>query len=172
VILAALVWLIAPGAKDARIFGNPSHGPSDARGNTAKNLSAQAPETNDFDKLRKLATDGDPNAQFDMGARYATGEDVKQDYAESVRWFTLAAEQGHVIAQATLGAYYWAGRGIPQDLGKAYFWSLLAQAGGDEASKYRVSVLASRMPHSQVAAVQLQANDWLKAHQLSNGTSE
>jgi hypothetical protein len=172
VILAALVWLIAPGAKDARIFGNPSHGPSDARGNTAKNLSAQAPETNDFDKLRKLATDGDPNAQFDMGARYATGEDVKQDYAESVRWFTLAAEQGHVIAQATLGAYYWAGRGIPQDLGKAYFWSLLAQAGGDEASRYRVSVLASRMPHSQVAAVQLQANDWLKAHQLSNGTSK
>jgi hypothetical protein len=115
--------------------------------------------------MRKLAEQGDPAAQFSMGARYATGEDVAQDYAEAVRWFSMAAEQGHVVSQATLGAYYWAGRGVPQDLVKAYFWSVLAQAGGDEASKYRVSVLASRMTHAQIAAAQQQANDWIKEHQ-------
>lgn len=115
--------------------------------------------------LRKLAEKGDPAAQFSMGAHYATGDDVPQDYAEAVRWFSMAAEQGHVVSQATLGAYYWAGRGVPQDLVKAYFWSVLAQAGGDEASKYRVSVLASRMTHAQVAAAEQQANDWIKEHQ-------
>jgi len=73
-----------------------------------------------------------------------------------------------VVAQATLGAYYWAGRGVPQDLSKAYFWSILAQAGGDEASKYRVAVLASRMSHGQVVAAQEQANDWIKRHQLTS----
>ncbi len=92
-----------------------------------------------------MAEQGDPAAQFSLGARYATGEEVKQDYTEAVRWFTKAAEQGHILAQATLGAYYWAGRGVPQDLTKAYYWSVLAQAGGDQASKYRVAVLASRM---------------------------
>jgi hypothetical protein len=100
-----------------------------------------------------------------MGARFATGEEVPQDYAEAVRWFSLAAEQGHVVSQATLGAYYWAGRGVPLDLGKAYFWSVLAQAGGDAASKVRVSVLASRMTRAQIATAQQQANDWIKEHQ-------
>jgi len=71
------------------------------------------------------------------------------------------AMKGHILAQATLGAYYWAGRGVPQDLTKAYYWSVLAQAGGDQASKYRVAVLASRMSRSQVLAAQQQANDWL-----------
>ena len=71
------------------------------------------------------------------------------------------------MSQATLGAYYWAGRGVPQDLTKAYFWSILAQAGGDQASKYRVAVLASRMSRSQVLAAQQQANDWLRNHQTA-----
>ncbi len=130
-----------------------------------KPVTSPAVNTNDLRGLQKLAADGDPTAEFDLGARYATGEDVKQDYFQAVRWFTAAAEQGHVIAQATLGAYYWAGRGIPQDLSKAYFWSILAQAGGDEASKYRVAVLASRMNREQIIVAQQQADDWIKTHQ-------
>jgi len=121
--------------------------------------------------LRRLARQGDSAAQFALGARYATGENVKQDYSEAIRWFAMAAEQGHVVAQATLGAYYWAGRGVSPDLNKAYFWSLLAQAGGDEASRYRVAVLASRMTHAQIVAAQQQANDWLKQHQVSGSNS-
>jgi TPR repeat protein len=115
--------------------------------------------------MRKLAAQGDPAAQFSVGAHYATGEDVPQDYTEAVRWFSMAAEQGHVVSQATLGAYCWAGRGVPQDLVKAYFWSVLAQAGGDEASKYRVAVLASRMNRAQITDAQQLANDWIKEHQ-------
>ncbi len=120
--------------------------------------------------LRKLAEQGDPAAQFALGARYATGEDVKQDYSEAVRWFSLAADQGHILAQATLGAYYWAGRGVPPDMSKAYFWSALAQAGGDQASKYRVAVLTSRMSRAEILAAQQQANDWLRSHQMAGNT--
>jgi TPR repeat protein len=108
---------------------------------------------------------GDPVAQFALGARYAQGDEVKQDYAEAVRWFEKAANQGHVVAQATLGAYYWAGRGVPEDLTKAYFWSVLARAGGDEASKYRVAALTSRMTRLQVAQAQQLADEWLRQHQ-------
>jgi hypothetical protein len=172
ILIGALILLIVARARNPNFFRNLSHLQSDARDRRSKTASAPVPEATDFDALLKLANEGDPNAQFILGARYATGEDVKQDYSESVRWFTLAAEQGHVIAQATLGAYYFAGRGIPQDLSQAYFWSIIAAAGGDEASKYRVAALASRMPHSQIAAVQLQANDWLKAHQGAGKSAE
>ena len=157
----ALLWLIAPWVSStkrssARI---PAHAqPTPTALPKSSNLPANV---SDLASLRKVAEQGDPAAQFSLGARYATGEEVKQDYTEAVRWFTLAAEQGHILAQATLGAYYWAGRGVPQDLTKAYYWSVLAQAGGDQASKYRVAVLASRMSRSQVLAAQQQANEWL-----------
>jgi putative methionine-R-sulfoxide reductase with GAF domain len=155
-------------------------GGSSQRSSQKQSRPYQRPSTNsvtsladatDLGALRKLAEEGDPAAQFALGARYATGEEVSQNYSEAVRWFSKAGEQGHVVAQATLGAYYWAGRGVPQDLGKAYFWSILAQAGGDEASKYRVAVLASRMSHAQVVAAQQQANDWIKRHQLASSTT-
>jgi putative methionine-R-sulfoxide reductase with GAF domain len=127
------------------------------------------PDSTSLEGLRHLAKQGDAAAQFALGAHYATGEEVQQDYAEAVRWFTMAAQRGHVVAQATLGAYYWAGRGVPQDLTKAYFWSILAQAGGDQASKYRVAVLTSRMSRSQVVAAQEDANQWLQQHQVTLG---
>ncbi len=166
-VAAALAWLITLGASHKSL----QKGSPPSQQNSLAKPQGSISSTTDFEKLRKLADAGDPNAQFDLGARYATGEDVKQDYGESVRWFTMAAEQGHVIAQATLGAYYWAGRGIPQNLEKAYFWSAIAQNGGDEASRFRVTVLASRMPHSQVVTAQQQADDWLKKHKVSGNAS-
>jgi hypothetical protein len=118
--------------------------------------------------MRKLAEQGDPAAQFAMGAHYVTGEDVAQDYPAAVRWFSLAADRGHVTAQSTLGAYYGVGRGVPLDYSKAYFWSVLAQAGGDEASKYRIPWLVSHLSRAQIVAIQQQANEWLKEHQMAS----
>jgi len=162
-VLLAIFWLFSP--RDfARIAESASLSRAPAKPLSSPPVLAAA-AAGGAEGARKLAEQGDPTAQFAMGARYATGEDVPQDYAEAVRWFSMAAEQGHVVSQATLGAYYWAGRGVPQNLVKAYFWSVLAQAGGDEASKYRVSVLASRMTRAQIASAQQQANDWIKEHQ-------
>jgi hypothetical protein len=159
----ALLWLIAPWVSSTmRSSGRTtSHAQLPPAAAALPKTASLPASVNDLASLRKVAEQGDPAAQFSLGARYATGEEVKQDYTEAVRWFTLAAEQGHILAQATLGAYYWAGRGVPQDLTKAYYWSVLAQAGGDQASKYRVAVLASRMSRSEVVAAQQQANDWL-----------
>ena len=37
---------------------------------------------------------------------YDLGEDMSEDDAEAVRWFRMAAEQGHVDAQFNLGIMY------------------------------------------------------------------
>ncbi len=163
-----MLWVIAPSVSN-RIRQPRRTSPQiqESPAPISKPLISLPVDVNDLAGLRRSAQGGDPAAQFALGARYATGEEVRQDYTEAVRWFTLAAERGHIIAQATLGAYYWAGRGVPQDLTKAYFWSVLAQAGGDQASKYRVAVLNSRMTRSQVLTAQEQANDWLRNHQMA-----
>jgi putative methionine-R-sulfoxide reductase with GAF domain len=170
-VVFAASWLISP--RDfTKFIGITSASTSPPTAKIPPSPPAPAvAATGGLESIRKLAEQGDSAAQFSMGARYATGEDVPQDYAEAVHWFSMAAEQGHVVSQATLGAYYWAGRGVAQDPVKAYFWSVLAQAGGDEASKYRVSVLASRMTHAQIAGAQQQANDWIKEHQAVSQNS-
>jgi hypothetical protein len=114
--------------------------------------------------LRKLADQGDAEAQFQMGVRYHNGENVPQDDAQAMQWFLRSAEQGHVDAQSHLGAYYWAGRGVPENLSQAYLWSEIALAGGDENSKSRLQGLASQMTRAQVAAASQQAEAWLRQH--------
>lgn len=114
--------------------------------------------------LRKLADHGDAEAQWQMGVRYHSGEDVPQDDVQAVQWFERAAEQGNVAAQGALGAYYWRGRGVPEDLSKAYFWSAIALAGGDQDSKVRLEGLALRMTRAQVYAARQQAEVWIRSH--------
>jgi putative methionine-R-sulfoxide reductase with GAF domain len=163
-LIAAIVLIVlAIGASVTLLIRGHNNTPAVAV--TAVQPEAPPAKPATLSDLRRFADLGDPVAQFAMGARYAQGDEVKQDYAEAVRWFAKAANQGHVVAQATLGAYYWAGRGVPEDLTKAYFWSVLARAGGDEASKYRVAALSSRMTHLQVTQAQQQADEWLRQHQ-------
>jgi GAF domain/Sel1 repeat len=142
----------------------PTHSDVQVATQQANGFPAAPAGENDFAQIRKLAEQGDPAAQFALGARYATGDDVQQDYSQAVRWFSKAAEQGHVLSQATLGAYYWAGRGVPIDLNRAYFWSILAQLGGDQASEYRINILNSRLPSTQILSIKQEANVWLTRH--------
>jgi len=115
-------------------------------------------------ELRKLADQGNADAQWQMGVRYHDGEGVPQDDTQAVQWFQLAAEQGNVAAQGALGAYYWRGRGVPEDLSKAYFWSAIAMAQGDEISKSRLEGLASQMTQEQVADARQRVEDWIHTH--------
>jgi putative methionine-R-sulfoxide reductase with GAF domain len=117
-----------------------------------------------LDEVRKRAELGDPYEQVALATRYATGEEMPQDYAMAVHWFLKAAEQGHVGAQDTLGAYYWLGHGAPKDVTKAYFWSVLARAAGKDASKVRVAFMTSQLTRAQAQAIQREANDFLKLH--------
>ncbi len=128
----------------------------------AASASADAPDS--LYELRQRAQAGDAEAEFEMGARYASGEDVAQDYAQAVKWFTLAADRGQVLAAATLGAYYGAGRGVPQDDVSAYMWSAIAKQGGDEASKYRLTILRARMTIPQISEAEQRAAAWRQTH--------
>jgi GAF domain-containing protein len=177
-LFAAAVVLVVVAALFLRRIGIlPGSSPGGSQTQIASPADTPKPEPQapgpeaDLDRLRKSAEQGDANSQFALGARYAMGEDIPRNYSTAVHWFSLAAEQGHVLAQATLGAYYWEGRGVLPDLEKAYFWSVLARAGGDEASKYRVAALTSRMNRSQIIAAQAEANDWLQRRQLAGKAS-
>jgi TPR repeat protein len=71
---------------------------------------------------------------------YAAGRGVPQDDAEAVRWYRLAAEQGHGPAQSNLGLMYERGEGVPQDNVEAVRWYRLAAEQGLADAQYNLGV--------------------------------
>ena len=45
-------------------------------------------------------------AQNNLGIMYAYGRGIPQDYAEALKWYRKAAEQGDARAQTNLGVMY------------------------------------------------------------------
>ena len=65
------------------------------------------------DELARLLSDaegGDPNAQYALGFHHDQGTRLPKSNAEAVRWYRLAADQGHADAQCRLGLMYEEGR--------------------------------------------------------------
>jgi uncharacterized protein len=54
-------------------------------------------------------------AQYNLGAMYARGQGVPQDFAQAFDWFGKAADHGNADAQVSLGELYAEGYGVPQD---------------------------------------------------------
>ncbi len=103
-------------------------------------------------------------AQLNLGEMYTAGEGVPQDHAEAVRWYRLAANQGHAEAQAKLGSAYILGRGVAQDDVQAYMWLNLAAARSDgELRKLSAELrdkVAARLTRVQRARGQELARNW------------
>ena len=69
----------------------------------------------------KPAEQGYARAQFNLGVMYDFGEGVPENDAEAVKWYRLAAEQGHADAQYNL-ANYATGEGVLRSGAAAADW--------------------------------------------------
>ena len=95
----------------------------------------------EFKKTLLLAEKGDSVAQNDLGAMYAQGQGVAQDYSEAAKWYRLSAEQGQEIAQSNLGNMYDQGQGVPQDYTEALKWFRLAAEQGDDQAQFNLYIM-------------------------------
>jgi len=60
--------------------------------------------------MRARAEKGDTKAEYSLGYMYYHGKGVPQDYAEAVRWYRKAAEQGGPEGQRELASVYYYGK--------------------------------------------------------------
>jgi TPR repeat protein len=85
-----------------------------------------------FRNTLAIAEQGDAEAQYAIGVMYHAGWEVTKDYAEEIRWWLLAAEQGHSAAMFQLGYHYWfGGEGVTQNGAEAIRWMRLAAEHGE-----------------------------------------
>ena len=89
---------------------------------------------------------------------------ARQDYAEALRWWRLAAEQGNAAAQYSLGAIYADGRGVPQDYVEAHMWFNLAGTHNYEDARTIRDRVAKEMTPADISKAQALAREWLEKH--------
>lgn len=73
-------------------------------------------------ELRHQAEQGNPDAQFHLGAELDNGPGDMTHDVEAVVWYQKAAEQGHAEAQNSLGSMYFLAQGVPEDDAEAVKW--------------------------------------------------
>jgi clan AA aspartic protease (TIGR02281 family) len=104
--------------------------------------------------FQQSADKGSATAQFNVGAMYANGQGVPQNYTEAVKWYGLAANQGSADAQLNLALLYANGQGVRQNYVLAYKWfSLSAAQGSTEAAK-SLELITARMTPAEVDQAQ------------------
>ena len=72
-----------------------------------------------FEWYLKSASQGNAEAQNNLGELYDKGKGVEQDSAKAFEWYLKAAEQGDAKGQFNVGAFYHKGEGIEQSDSKA-----------------------------------------------------
>jgi uncharacterized protein len=91
---------------------------------------------------------------------YDKGHGVPQNYAESMKWYRLAANQGVASAQTNLGVMYSKGHGVPQDYVRAHMWLNLSAAQGNQNAAGQRDDVAKLMTPAQIAEAQKLAREW------------
>jgi TPR repeat protein len=90
---------------------------------------------------------------------YRYGEGVLQDYKTALKWYTLAAEQGHAHAQHNLGYRYYEGQGVIQDDVYAHMWFNIAAASGDKEASTNRDIVAKQMTATQIEKAEKLASE-------------
>ena len=91
-----------------------------------------------FENLARLAGQGDPAAQNDLGNIYLNGDGVTRDPDRACSLFLKAAEKGLALAQFNLGVCYLDGIGVPKNEGQAFLWFLKAARQDNPTAQYNV----------------------------------
>jgi TPR repeat protein len=106
--------------------------------------------------IKPLAEQGLPEAQFNLGLMYDKGQGVPQDYAEAVKWYRKAAEQGNAKAvksyrkaaeqgnaeaQFNLGLMYDKRQGVPQNYAEAAKWYRRAAEQGFAEAQTNLGIM-------------------------------
>jgi TPR repeat protein len=89
-----------------------------------------------LEKTKRLAEQGNADAQALLGAMYHDGRGVSVDYQEAMKWLLKSAEQGDADAQTLLGAMYHDGRGVSVDFKEAMKWFLKSAEQGDTDAQF------------------------------------
>nr|WP_298101754.1 peptidoglycan-binding protein [uncultured Shinella sp.] len=108
---------------------------------TIETAAIVVPEAITPPSLSKAATEGDPLALFEIGARYTDGRGVATDLAQAAHWYELSAARGFAPAEYRLANLYEKGQGVERDLERARKLYETAADKGNASAMHNLAVL-------------------------------
>lgn len=145
---------IPPAAVPALAAANPDQALPSSLSATAFSKAGNAPVISDSPvkvdlppssvgplDLRQAAANGDPRAQFEIGAIYSEGRAVPTDFKAASKWYERAAAQGFAPAQYRLASLYESGKGVKKDLEEARLWYQRAAEAGNRMAMHNLAAL-------------------------------
>lgn len=108
---------------------------------TIETAAIVVPEAITPPSLSKAATEGDPLALFEIGARYTDGRGVATDLAQAAHWYELSAARGFAPAEYRLANLYEKGQGVERDLERARKLYETAAGKGNASAMHNLAVL-------------------------------
>ena len=94
--------------------------------------------------VRLAAAQGLDGAQYELGCMHEYASGVAQSYAEALRWYKLAAAQGHPFASFTVAQYHEQGRrGVRKNNAAAIRWYRRAQVPGHPHAACKLQELSA-----------------------------
>jgi uncharacterized protein len=110
--------------------------------------------------LKKRAEAGDPKAQVQVGAAYASGDGVTNDDLEAVKWFRKAAKRGDAAGEYSLSEMYLTGRGVAVNFSEGLKW---LRRSADHCDPRGQANLAALYAHGQgVPKDETEAAKWMR----------
>tara|TARA_B100000929_G_scaffold290369_1_gene283724 strand:- start:474 stop:1082 length:609 start_codon:yes stop_codon:yes gene_type:complete len=128
-----------------------------------------------FTLFRKLAKNGDTEAQNYLGIHYSLGLSTERDYEKAYEWYKKAAKAGHPDAQRNIADMHNYGRGVKKDSYLAFVWYFAAYQQGNENAKPQFESIAASghlSPNQQLHA-KIDSNNFIidkKNHFISYDT--
>ena len=117
-----------------------------------------------LEKLKPLASQGHPAAQYNLGVMHEWGNGVPQDDVIAMKWYRLSSEQSHRDAQNNLGAMYSKGEGVEQNFVEALRWFVVSADNGSEGGRKNIDIVEKRMTPRQIIQAKKLAREWIKQH--------
>lgn len=111
--------------------------------------------------LRLAAANGDPSAEFEVGARLAEGKGTAQSFEAAAKWYQRSADQGFAQSQYRLGTLYERGLGLKPDRAQAANWYQRAAAQGNIKAMHNLAVLSANQ--SDQSPDYMTAAQWFEA---------
>jgi TPR repeat protein len=100
--------------------------------------------------LRRAAAEGDPSAQFEVGARLAEGKGIDQNFKSAIEWYQRSASHGFAQAQYRIGTHYERGLGVEKDPERARVWYQRAAEQGNVKAMHNLAVLSTNRPDAKI----------------------
>ena len=101
---------------------------------------------------QELASQGDAQAQYELGEYFYDGQRTQRDLPQALHWFEQASLQGNAQAQLRLGTMFSQGEGVPANNVQAYIVLKMAAVNGSDEAMDNVDQVAERMSREEQQA--------------------